>query len=100
MNGTADNQKSSCPVVIYGTAFTADDVIYGFLSVGPDETLFKFMDSLIEHLKSLGRIRTSETYKSTLNSFRRFREGRDLSFHQALAKIQTIRMELNISIIA
>lgn len=61
-----------------GTAFTADDVIYGFLSVGPDETLFKFMDSLIEHLKSLGRIRTSETYKSTLNSFRRFREGRDL----------------------
>ena len=49
--------------------------------------IIKFMDSLIEHLKSLGRIRTSETYKSTLNSFRRFREGRDLSFHQALTMI-------------
>lgn len=40
--------------------------------------LFQFMSRLIEKLKLNGKIRTSETYRATLNSFRNFRDGKDL----------------------
>ena len=40
--------------------------------------LFPFMENLILSLKELGKVRTSETYASALNSFRRFRKGSDL----------------------
>ena len=37
------------------------------------------MEEVIAHLKTLGKIRTSETYATTLCSFKRFRENRDLA---------------------
>lgn len=37
------------------------------------------MENVIANLKVYGKVRTSETYIATLNSFRRFREKRDLS---------------------
>ena len=40
--------------------------------------LFPFMENLILSLKELGKVRTSETYASALNSFKRFRKGKDL----------------------
>ena len=40
--------------------------------------LFPFMENQILSLKELGKVRTSETYASALNSFRRFRKGSDL----------------------
>lgn len=40
--------------------------------------LFPFMEHLIISLKELGKVRTSETYASALNSFKRFRKGKDL----------------------
>lgn len=43
-----------------------------------DAYLFPFMENVIRNLKGLGKIRTSETYTSTLNSFKRFRKGKDL----------------------
>lgn len=43
-----------------------------------DTTLFVYMQELISKLSSLDRVRTSETYKSTLNSFMRFRNGVDI----------------------
>lgn len=42
--------------------------------------LFQFMVRLIEKLKRNGRIRTSETYRAALNSFRNFRGGKDIKF--------------------
>ena len=36
------------------------------------------MREVTNGLKRLGKIRTSETYTSTLNSFMRFMEGRDI----------------------
>ena len=37
------------------------------------------MEGAIANLKTLGKIRTSETYASTPSSFRRFRENKDLA---------------------
>lgn len=42
------------------------------------DTLFAFMQRVIKHLRHLGQIRTGETYQSTLNSFMRFRKGKDV----------------------
>ena len=41
--------------------------------------LFPFMKEVITNLKTLGRVRTSETYTSTLNSFKCFRENKDVA---------------------
>ena len=40
--------------------------------------LFPFMRETIAQLQNLGKIRTSETYRSALSSFMRFRGGRDI----------------------
>ena len=45
-------------------------------------TFFVFMEDVASNLKSLGKIRTSETYKSSLDSFRKFRKGKDLTFNK------------------
>lgn len=41
-----------------------------------------FMEDVILTLYKLGRIRTSETYRTTLNSFKRFLNGEDISIGQ------------------
>lgn len=43
---------------------------------------FAFMEQVIAQLKAMGKERTPETYAATLRSFRRFRQGRDLMFHE------------------
>ena len=61
-----------------GCDYTADDVIAEFVTDNPENYLFSFMESVISNLKTLGKIRTSETYAATLCSFKRFREDRDV----------------------
>ena len=58
--------------------YTADDVITQFQRV--ENQFFEFMQGVIISLRKLGKIRTAETYVSTLNSFMRFRENRDIAF--------------------
>ena len=62
-----------------GYDYTADDVVAEFASDNSGCYLFTFMEGVIDHLKTLGKIRTSETYASTLCSFRRFRANKDLA---------------------
>ncbi len=45
-----------------------------------ENTFFVFMEDVSSNLKSIGRIRTFETYKSSLDSFKKFRKGKDLTF--------------------
>jgi hypothetical protein len=40
--------------------------------------VFDFMQHVIEQLQQLGRIRCSESYTATLNSFKRFRNQKDV----------------------
>ena len=61
-----------------GCDYTADDVIAEFATNDPENYLFSFMESVIANLKTLGKIRTSETYAATLCSFKRFRENKDV----------------------
>ena len=57
-----------------GLSYTADDVIDEFNRYAHEYSLFNYMESIIAKLKQNGKVRTSETYKSTLSSFKKFRE--------------------------
>lgn len=61
-----------------GLTYTADDIIDEFHRYAHEYALFNFMGNLIVKLRLNGKIRTAETYKSTLNSFRNFRNGEDI----------------------
>jgi len=56
----------------HGLTYTADDVIEEFNRYAHEYSLFNFMENIIAKLKQNGKVRTSETYKSTLNSFKKF----------------------------
>lgn len=61
-----------------GLTYTADDVIDEFNRYAHEYSLFNYMESIIAKLKQNGKVRTSETYKSTLNSFKKFRQDEDI----------------------
>ena len=52
--------------------FTADDVISRYKELANEKSFFRFMEDTIVRLKQLGKTRTSETYTSAMNSFKRF----------------------------
>ena len=61
-----------------GVAYTADNVIEGFNRYTREYSLFNFMNSVIARLRQNGRIRTCESYRSALSSFRKFRKDEDI----------------------
>lgn len=61
-----------------GLTYTSDDVIDEFNRYSHEYSLFNFMESIITRLKQNGKVRTAETYKATLNSFRKFRKDEDI----------------------
>lgn len=61
-----------------GGNFTADDVVAKFQEPADELCFSGFMEEVIARLERLGKTRTSETYTAALNSFMRFREGRDI----------------------
>lgn len=61
-----------------GLIYTADDVIDEFNRYAHEYSLFNFMESIIAKLKQNGKVRTSETYRATLNSFKKFRKDEDI----------------------
>lgn len=61
-----------------GGNFTADDVAAKFQEPADEPCFSGFMEEVIARLERLGKTRTSETYTAALNSFMRFREGRDI----------------------
>lgn len=61
-----------------GVVYTADDIIDEFLRYADEYSLFNFMESIIVKLKHNGKVRTAETYRATLNSFKRFRNDEDI----------------------
>ena len=62
-----------------GIAYDSNNVVSDFVSLNPLNTLFGFMEEVIVNLRKLGKIRISETYTATLNSFCRFREEKDVA---------------------
>lgn len=61
-----------------GLCFSADDIVEEFIALTSRLSLFNFMESIIARLKHDGKIRTSKTYRSALNSFARFRNNENV----------------------
>lgn len=58
-----------------------DDIAAAFFSsIEMPDSVFNFIREQIQHKKQLGKVRSSETYRSMLNSFMHFRKGVDLTF--------------------
>lgn len=55
-----------------GLTYTADEVVEEFKRYAGDYSLSNFMERQIGRLRTNGRMRTSETYRAALNSFRKF----------------------------
>ena len=58
--------------------YTTGDVVTKFNEQANEQSLFCFMQGVIDQLKRLNRVRTSETYTATLSSFMKFRDGQDI----------------------
>lgn len=52
--------------------FLTDDIVDKFKSKSDEVGFLNFMEDIIVRLKNIGKVRTSETYASSLNSFKRF----------------------------
>lgn len=61
-----------------GLNYRCDDIIDEFNHYANEYSLFNFMESIIIKLKQNGKVRTSETYTVTLNSFKKFRQDEDI----------------------
>lgn len=70
-----------------GLTFTADDVVNEFVRHGNEYSVFNYMETIIIKLKFAGRIRTSETYRSALNSFKKFRCDKDIMLDRLSTEI-------------
>lgn len=55
-----------------GLTYSADDVIDEFERYAREYSLLNYMEGIIARLKQNGKVRTSETYISALNSFKKF----------------------------
>lgn len=62
--------------------YSSDDVVIAFEEFAQSHSFKLFMESIIDRLKQLNRERTAETYTSALNSFMRFRSGKDVMFEE------------------
>lgn len=58
--------------------YSINDIISRFTRIRSNVSLFTFIENLINDFRSLGKPRSAETYTTTLNSFRRFRNNLDL----------------------
>lgn len=72
-----------------GLAYSTDKIIDEFNRHASENSLFNFMQTAIARLEHNGKTRTSETYKATLRSFKKFREGQDVY----LDSLNTVMME-------
>ena len=68
-------------------SYTADDVTDEFNRYSQEYSLFNFMESIIVKLKQNGNIRTAETYRATLNSFKKFCKDEDIMLDNITGKL-------------
>ena len=58
-----------------------DEIVSGFSPyIDTQNSVFNFIRWQIRHKRQLGKVRSSETYRSMLNSLTHFRNGRDMTF--------------------
>lgn len=62
------------------TDYTTDDIVSAFRQLPPCHTLFSFISGMITKKTRMERLGTAKTYRDTLASFTRFRNGCDIAF--------------------
>lgn len=62
--------------------FSINEIIQHFARKQRNKSFQSFAEQQIELLQAAGKVRTSETYKTTLNSFMKFRKGNSLTFEE------------------
>lgn len=74
------NRLNGCISILIrkGIPFSVDDIVRTYKNRIYKDTLNAFMKLIIINMKEQGRIRTAETYNSTLKSFMRFREDKEI----------------------
>ncbi len=80
-----DHNRLLCIVQLLdkrGRDYSIEDIVEQFEHRAKGTTLFKFMLEQGARLYELRRYRTADSYKTTLNSFMRFREGVDISLSE------------------
>lgn len=63
-----------------GKSFTIDEIVAAFHKQSSGSTLFTYMERMVAQYWRQGQYRTSETYATTLNSFKRFRSDADVDW--------------------
>ncbi len=58
--------------------YSSDDIIAEFRRTGKENTLFIFMENVIERLQQLNHSGTAKNYIAALGSFKRFRDNEDI----------------------
>lgn len=58
--------------------YSSDEIVEEYERLGVQNSLYKYMSDIIAKLKYNGKMRTSEAYKSALNSFLNYRNGEDI----------------------
>lgn len=58
--------------------YSVDDIKEEYVKYKETYSLFRFMEKIIRSLKKKGKTRTADTYFSTLKSFKKFRNDKDL----------------------
>lgn len=61
-----------------GHCYSSEDIIAEFRCTGKENTLFMFMENVIERLRQLNHIGTAKNYHAALGSFKRFRSDVDV----------------------
>lgn len=61
-----------------GLPYTIDDVIDEFNRYASEYSLFNYMESVIAKLKQKEKVGTAGTYRSTLNSFKKYKKDQDI----------------------
>lgn len=61
-----------------GNGYSSEDIIAEFRRTGKENTLFMFMENVIERLRQLNHIGTAKNYHAALGSFKRFRDNKDV----------------------
>lgn len=72
-----------------GGGYTAEDVVSRFSSTVKSHCLISFAENLICQLRQIGRHCTADTYATALNSFIRFRKGRDIALDDVDSDLMT-----------
>lgn len=67
--------------------YTSDDIITEFQQYAEEYSLFNYMEAVMLKLRHNGRVRTAETYRSTLSSFKKFREYEDIMLHELSSEL-------------